>query len=300
MAPTHSVHLRTAYWSDPAAKAAFCALAQDAFHLDLSEWDAAGFWDDAFHPFTYFDPTGRAVANVCVYSMRLVIAGRPVKAAQLSTVATVPALRRQGLARTLTNAALAWAEATGHEFIYLFASDYALPFYSALGFSPVAEHLTVLSLSTSSLTRQPGATPLNLATPADRALLYRLALGRCPVSRQLGALNARLLLFHALGRHRAGTMYLAPFDVAVLFRRTATTLTIYDIVGRRLPPLVDLLPFILNPGDREVVLRFMPDALGDLSALGRCELRLHAGSNLHLRGPAPLDPPFVFPATAEA
>ncbi len=290
--------LRTGYWNAPAAKAAFCALARDTFDLEFGDWDSGGFWDEAFHPFTYFDDAGRAVANVCAYSMDLVVAGRHARGLQLSTVATRPEHRRCGLARALTEAALAWGRATGHEFTYLFANDHALEFYRALGFTPVAETAATLTLA-APVPPQPGARALDPGSPEDRGLLYSLACDRAPVSRQLGAANPRLLLFHALGPRRGGILHIPALEAVVLLGRDGGALTIFDIVARRLPRLADLLPYIAAPSDRTLTFRFMPDQLGDLTALGDVAFHMHAGG-LHVLGPAPLPPGAIFPATSVA
>ncbi len=290
--------LATAYWNDPRSKAAFCELARDCFGLDFSAFDAAGYWDDAYRPFTFFDSEGRALANVCAYSMDLVVAGRPVRAVQLSTVATRPEFRRQGLARVLVDRAVDWARASGHEFTYLFANNDALGFYSALGFRPLAERSTTLLLDRVPTLRS-GARILDLSAAADRDLLFSLATNRTPVSAELGAHNGRLLMFHALGSHRSGTVHIPSMDTVVLLSRSGGTLTLFDVVARRLPSLADLLPYIGAETDREIEFRFMPEGLGDLSALGRPESR-PADNGLHVRGTVPLQPGRLFPATSQA
>ncbi len=290
--------LRTAYWSDPPSKAAFRDLARDSFGLDFSAWDEAGYWDDDFRPFTFFDAEGRALANVCAYSMELVVAGQPVRAAQFSTVATRPELRRRGLARELVEAAYAWAHGTGHAFTYLFANSDAAPFYVAAGFRPWTEQCTALTLHRAPAPRA-GARSLDLGTSADRALLFAMACEREPVSAALGARNSRLLMFHALGPLRTGCLHILPLETVVLFERNGGSLTLHDIVARRVPPLIELLPFLAAESDREIVFRFLPDRLGSLSALGTASQRAF-DNGLHVRGAVPLPPVTLFPATSQA
>lgn len=81
---------RTAYWDDPPAQAAFRELAREIFDLDFTAWADAGCWDHDYRPFSYFDSRGRVVASVCLYSMQLIVEGRPVLAGQFSAVATRP------------------------------------------------------------------------------------------------------------------------------------------------------------------------------------------------------------------
>ncbi len=94
-------------------------------------------------------------------------------------------------------------------------------------------------------------------------------------------------------------MYIPFLEVAVLFRRREGVLTLYDIVGPRLPAFSQLLPFLIVPGDREAVFWFATDLLGDLAAFGPLGHRPLTGNNLHVRGGFPVSSPFIFPFTAQ-
>ncbi len=307
MATAHNFQLRSDYWADAPARAAFKDFIGQVFGINLEPWDAAGYWDNDYRPFSFFSANGRVVANTCLYSMRMVIAGRPARVGQISGMGVLPELRRQGLGRQLTEVALRWASGHGHEFFMLFSSEEALPFYRSQGFTPAAEHTPVLRLAAESACAPgtdiapPGIRMLDMTQPADRTLLFRLASGRCPVSQQLGVLNERLLMFRALFAPRgSGTHYIASLDVAVQFRRRDGVLTLFDVVGPRLPVFAELAPFLIAPGDREVVFWFMTDCLGDLAPFGSLEYRPLAGNNLHLCGPFPVSSPFVVPFSAQA
>lgn len=297
---TNPLRYRTDYWDDPMAKTAFRAFARDLFQLDFTAWDEAGCWDHDYRPFSFLDSGGRVIASVCLYSMRLVVEGQPVLAGQLSAVATRPEWRRRGLALDLAQRALAWASARGHVFFYLFANDDALPFYARLGFAPVREEITRVALRTAPPPPRAGTRLLDCDNVADLTLLRRLAAGRGPVSQRLGVLNERLLLFHALVPHRQSLICVTPLDTVVLASRAGGVLTIHDLVSPHPPPLAAVLPWVAQPGDRAVELRFEPDRLGDLAALGTVTRRPFLGNNLHTRGPFPFAGPILFPATAQA
>lgn len=307
MATAHNLQLRSDYWADAPARAAFKDFIRQLFGIDFESWDAAGYWDDDYHPFSFFTADGRIVANACVYSMRMVIAGRRVRVGQISGMGVLPEWRRQGLGRQLAETALRWASDHGHQFFMLFSSEEALPFYRSQGFTLTAEHTPVLRLGRESPSAidagaaGSGLRPLDLTQPADRALLYRLASGRRPVSEHLGVLNERLLMFRALLPPRGSSAgYIPSLDVAVLFRRRDGVLTLFDVVGPRVPGFAELSPFLHAPGDREVVFWFMTDLLGELTRFGSLEHRLLAGNNLHLRGGSAVVSPFVFPFSAQA
>jgi len=290
--------MREGYWHDARAKAAFCRLIRDTFGLDFSAWDTAGYWDDRYCPFTWFDRDGEAVSSVCLYTMNLVVDGRRQVAGQLSAVATRPVWRRRGLAQRLAEEALQRSAGQGHAFQYLFSDDEARSFYRRLGFVAVEEQVTAIDL----IGRDPlpGARRLDPAHAVDLALIHRLARERAPVSGKLGVLNDRLVMFYALGPLRDAPWHVEPLDVVVLGSRNAGVLTIFDVIGRRIPALAELYPFLADRLDVRIVVRFEPDQLGDLHALGCVGVQPLTGNNLHVRSDFPLRGPVVFPLTAQA
>jgi|WetSurMetagenome_2_1015567.scaffolds.fasta_scaffold172750_1 GNAT superfamily N-acetyltransferase len=306
MPSAHNFKLRSDYWADANARAAFKDFIRQVFKFNIDPWDAAGYWDDDFRPFSLFADDGRIVASVCIYCMHMVVGGRATSVGQISSMGVLPELRRQGIGRQLSEVALRWASDQGHKFFMLFSSEEALPFYRSQGFTLTAEHTPVLRLvgetsfpiNTSAAAL--GVRALDLTQPADRALLYRLASERCPVSQQLGVFNERLLMFRALLPPRGSTaQYIPSLDLAVLFRRREGVLTVYDIVGHRVPAFAELSPFLIAPSDREVVFWFMTDLLGDLASSGVLEHRPLAGNNLHLQASLPFSGPFIFPFSAQ-
>lgn len=46
--------LKTEYWDDPKALGAFKDFMLKIHGLDFSEWEAGGYWDDAYTPFSFF------------------------------------------------------------------------------------------------------------------------------------------------------------------------------------------------------------------------------------------------------
>ncbi len=285
--------LRTDYWDDPAATRAFQDFMIAMFNLDFTRWRAGGYWDTDYRPISYFD-TDRIVSNVCVYSLPMIVDGRPIRAAQISAVGTLPDCRGQGLNRALTRMAEEWAR-PAHPFLFLFADDDAVAFYRKLGFQPVIESEPVLPIR--GMRPQPGARALDFGHEDDRALLYNLAMNRTPVSEQLGVLSAKLLMFHALYPLRDHARYIPALDVVAFCKRDATRLTIYDIVGRALPPWSTLYPFLADEADTEVAFEFWPERLGIPDEI---RLRELTANNLHVKGEFDASQPLLFPFTAHA
>ncbi len=127
----------------------------------------------------------------------------------------------------------------------------------------------------------PGLRKLDPGNDDDLTLLYRLARERSPVSDLLGAWNPKLLMFHCLYTLRDCLYYVPDLDAAVFFEVDSGVLTVFDVVGRRIPSFAELHPYISGTPHDEVRFFFMPDKMG-VDPTGR---RLLEGSNLHVLPP---------------
>jgi GNAT superfamily N-acetyltransferase len=285
---------REAYWGDPAARRAFQRFLIEIHDLDLRAWESAGYWDDDYRPFSYFDADGRVVSSVCVYSLEMVVRGTRCRAAQVSGVGTAPSQRRRGLNRRLTEIALEWA-APDHDFVFLFANDDAIGFYDRCGFLPVAEQTPFVAVEGSE--PRPGARALDVGDPADLDLARVSAARRAPVSDTLGVLGEKLFMFHALYSLPGLLYHVRDLDVIVALRHEGSRSTLYDVVGPRVPGFFDLLPYLLTPRTEQIDFLFVPDKLG----VEGLQWRPLTGNNLHGREDFPLrGEPFLFPFTAHA
>lgn len=285
---------REAYWADPVARQAFQRFLAEIHGLDLSGWESAGYWDECYRPFSYFDPEGRVASSVCVYSLELIVQGSPCRAAQISGVGTSAARRRQGLNRRLTEIALEWA-APGHDFVFLFANDDAVPFYARCGFLQVEERIARVDVQPGA--PRPGLRRLDPDEPSDVKLLSASAELRAPVSDTLGVISPKLFMFHALYRFRDCLYHIRNLDVVVAIERDGPHLTVYDVVGPRVPRFDELCPYLVTPDTTEIEFYFVPDKL----EIENPRWRALRGNNLHDRGDIPLRTErFLFPFTAHA
>lgn len=287
--------LRQGYWRDVDARRAFQKFLIEIHGLDLARWEAAGFWDhERYLPFSFFDEGGAVVASLCVFSLDLVVDGRPCRAGQLSGVGTDPRFRRQGLNRQLTEVALA-SVAEDHDFVFLFAAEEALAFYAACGFQIIEESQTFLEVEG----REPRAGLLQVDVSDEQMLssLAEAAHRRAPVSHRLGALNPRLLLFHVLYTLTDSVFFLPALDVYVLLKHEGDRLTVFDVIGETVPTFAELYPFLARLETREVLFGFDPDLL-EPSGL---EWRPMPETLCHDRGDFPLRrSSFIFPYTSHA
>jgi GNAT superfamily N-acetyltransferase len=287
---------RQAYCDDPQARTAFKSFLIDIFGLDLTEWERCGYWDERYVPYSLFDTGGRIVASSSLYSMDAVLDGRRCVMGQISAMGTRPEFRRRGLARQLLEGAMLDAAAHGYAGTFLFASDEALPFYRRCGFAPVAEEAPTLTVTSLPPARS-GIRRLDPADPADRALVYRLASERAPVSNLLSAGTPKLVMVHFLYTLAERTFHIADLDAIVAFGVHDGVLTLYDVIAREMPTLAAIHPYLAGEPHREIVFHFMPDRL-DVTPTG---FRPLPGNNAHrderLKLPAGAS---VFPFTAQA
>lgn len=288
MTPT----LRTAYWHDLAARQSFKDFILGIHGVDFSEWDSAGYWDDDYSPYSYFEGE-RLVASLCIYTMPALVNGEFCKVAQVSGVGTLPECRLQGLNRRLHEIALADTLAA-HRFVFLYADDEAVPFYRKCGFRPTPVHAVIAPLPEVAPDR--GIEKLDLNDGAVRDSLYRLACDRALVSQVFSTLNPKLEMYHLLYRLRDYTWRIPALEAVVLMKRDGAKVVVYDILAPEMPRLQQLAPFLAAGGAREVEFRFPVDQLDVPSR----RLRELAGQNVHVMGAFDLGPQPVLPFTSQA
>jgi GNAT superfamily N-acetyltransferase len=286
-----NLELRTAYWDDRESREAFKRFIVEIHNLDFTNWEKAGYWDDAYRPFTYF-LDGEVVSSVCIYSLPAVIDGRRAKVAQISGVGTLPAYRRRGVNRELTRAGLQWA-GPEHEGVFLFSTEGAIPYYTRCGYTPLDEHLPTLPIKPVSKRR--GAVRLNTGDKHDLERIYGYAQKTSPVSDRFAVMSPRLFMFHALYTLQENIWEIPELDCLVCFARDDHGLQIYDILGKSIPTFEKLYPYIAEKTDRMAGFHFPVDRL-DLDGVGRREI---FGNNLFVKPEFPVKDP-VFPYTARA
>jgi len=288
---TTDLTLRTHYWDDPKARAAFKEFIFRIHGLDFTAWEAAGFWDDAYTPFSFFKGK-TVVASVCIYLLDFVIDGQRTRLAQVSGVGTLSEWRRKGLNRQLTDIGLKWAQGR-HDGVFLFSDEGAVPFYKRCGFFPMQEYVEWVPVTPPR--HCGGAIRLDPGDKHDRDKISAYAKRRTPVSNTFGVLNDKLLMFHVLYSLRNDIHEIPDLNCLVFCRRTKEGLSIYDIVGERVPRWEEIYPHIADPTDSVIEFHFCTDRLG----LQMTTTRQLEGNFPFVRGTFPIAKP-VFPFTSRA
>ncbi len=249
-------------------------LIDDVFGVSFASWDEAGFWDPRYVPTTLFDDEV-AVANASIYSLDMVIDGRPCRVAQVCTCATREGWRDQGLGSGLLGDAIARAR-TDHDLVFVMSTNRAIPFYLRQGFEPVLEQIP--TLRTGRVRPKLGLIKLDIENSDDLELISQIAGQRSPVSRLCGVLSLGLFMFHVLNVLPGCLYYCADLSCLVLMKRRGKRLRVFDIVTPKTPRFSELHPY-LSEGRRDLVeFRFLPDQLG-VSGL---RWRRSRENNLHI------------------
>lgn len=283
--------LKTRYWNDPQGRSSFISFIKAIHNVDFTQWNAAGYWDDDYIPFSYFHGD-RVVANVCIYTMPAIVNGEKCRIAQVSGVGTLPEYRLRGLNRKLHGIALDWA-LNEHRFAFLYSDADAMPFYSKVGFSAVSDYAAFARLP--GTTPRDGLTKLDLRERSELNAVYDLACARSAISSALANFNPKLVMYHAIYRLRERAYRIADLDTVVFIERTGTKLIVYDVLARVLPSFEQLYPYLSTGQTEEFEFRFSTDRLG----LSNVEYRELSGNNLHTMGTSGLDR-YVLPFTAQA
>ena len=283
--------LRSEYWDDREARAAFCVFTDEIFGLDFAEWDAGGFWDYAYTPFSLFDGK-KVVSSLCVYLLDAVVDGREMKLAQISAVGTLPGWRRKGLNRRLTETGLEWARGK-QEGIFLFATAVAIPFYEACRFEPIEEFVEVIEAKP--VARRAGVRKLDPGRKCDLDTIYDRAKRRAPLSERFSVLNGKLVAWHAIYTLRNHIYEIPGLDCLVFFSRKDGCLEVFDVVGDSVPSWEEIHPYIADEKDRIVEFHFHTDKLRP----GPVRTRPISGNHPFVKTPFPIEKP-VFPFTSRA
>ncbi len=281
--------MRHDFFADQAAAAAYAALMDAVFSIDVVARDAKAGTDPAWIAFAAFADDGACVASVETAVLRLLCDGESVMATGLRSVAVHPDWRGRGLFRDLTLQALDWC---GHCAgpVLLYTGEPAL--YTRFGFAPVAQHAFVGTPPT--LGGGEPARALDLAKSSDLDLMKRLLAIRAPVSTRCALTGAPSLLLTALdGSDDLVAMHSPTLDAVAIIEIDNGTLTLADIVAATIPSIGELLATL--PRARRLRTLFPPDRLGWAGAPQPDDTGLMARGDV----PAAMRRPFMLPPTTE-
>ena len=286
-----SIELKTEYWEDLDAREAFKTFILDIHGLDFTEWEARGYWDNAYTPFSYFKD-GQVIASVCIYLLDAIIAGRQTKLIQISGVGTHEDWRRQGLSRELTDLGLQWARGQ-HDGVFLFSDEEAIPYYERCGYSSLSE--TLEFYHPEQVPNKQGLIHLDPSNQEHLDKIYNYAKNRAPISDKFSVFSSKLLMFHALYTIRNNIYEIPDLECLVFFGREGDVVNVYDILGRTIPSFEKIYPYISSEADRRINFYFHTDKLG----IRKIQTDIITGNNTFVKESFPVSAP-AFPFTSRA
>jgi hypothetical protein len=228
------------------------------------------------------------VAHVGLLEIPMVVAGREQRVGGIHAVATHPERRRRGLYRSVMEEALAHAD-TRYETLVLTTLEPYL--YEPFGFRTIPEARFVWTCD-----KPDTAASMRLIDreePRDLALLHRLLEERAPVSNRLGVVREHVVF----GFDEAYTplRYDSNGDLLMVYAVVGTTLRLFDVVAKSIPPLGELVVRVPDRVER-VEVYFAPDRLGVRLAAEPWNLD---EAFFMVRGPLALEPgTFMLPRSA--
>jgi len=224
--------------------------------VDFRPWYLRGGWTPAYEAHAMAQD-GELVANVSVMRMRVLVAGREVRGAQLGAVGSVPEVRRQGLMRPLLERVLAELEAEV-ELVFLYANDGVLDFYPRFGFRQVRESVFELAVAL-----DPAPTPaprLVLDEPAQRAAWLAACATSLPPTERFGMRDyGAAALWHACAFYRNDLHFLEAEGAYVVAVHRGDTLHLLDLAAPRRFDLLAVVPRLIREPIARIRFGFCPE-----------------------------------------
>jgi predicted N-acetyltransferase YhbS len=285
--------LRTNYRDQQAYRDAYFRFTPRVFNgVSFAPWYEKGGWNEHYQAFSLFDGDD-IVANVAVSTLTLLLEGQRARGIQFSAVGTLPAYRRQGLARQLMTHVLSHYEASTDLF-FLFANSTVLDFYPKFGFRLVQDYEFLAQMP--ALDSHPVARVLDPHNAEDWALLTHYAHHRLPVSQVFSATDdGHVFLYHALSKPYT-LCHIEPLDTVMVYDVQDDVLHIYDVVSPHECDFLAVLGALRLPDVTWIRLHFTPDLIGLSTQAVARDQRIFP---FFVHGAFPIHQPFCFPAMGE-
>lgn len=229
-------------------------LTQKIFGFNFEQWYQEGYWKDQYIPYSLLDGN-KIVSNVSVNIMKFRAFGEEKRYIQLGTVMTNPDYRRQGLARVLTNKAIA-DYGDKCDLIYLFANNSVLNFYPKFGFQELKQYQCVKRADTSH--KDGSVKKLNMSDENSRNFVIDKVLHAIPFSKVSMVSNAELIMFYCSLFMTNNVYYLENYDAVVIADFAENTMEVMDIFCPKNIGLNKLLNELTNESVKRIVLSFTP------------------------------------------
>jgi len=237
---------------DTRCRESYFSLVKKVFGLDFKPWYLSGFCRGSFIPYTLFDGDA-AVSTVGVVINDFTWRDGTKKYIQISTVATDPDYRNQGLSRWLTETVLnEWKE--NCDSVYLYANDSVVDFYPKFGFIAVNEYRYQMPVEkTGGVFRK-----LDLSIREDVDLLIKKHKESNPFSLLAMDDDLEIMMFHCVSYLYDNIYYIEKYDAVVIAEQENRDMFCYDIFSGSYGVISDILGIIASEEICTVTLGFTP------------------------------------------
>ncbi|WP_449537982.1 GNAT family N-acetyltransferase [Ferdinandcohnia sp. Marseille-Q9671] len=207
----------------------------------FKDFYARGFWDPTYTPFTFFE-VEKAVANVSMFEMPMMIHGKMQTVAGIQSVMTHPDYRGKGLMKSLFQQTLEHID-NHFELSFLLTSNPKL--YEKYGFRVLREHYFVQKLSLPKQYHNP-LVPLDVFNSSDAETIQSLFKKNVPSSQLFYPLAYESSFYLNMYNPTLHKMvhYSPDLNVLLIFRVNEGICELYDIVGPTMPTLKQLCSVI--------------------------------------------------------
>lgn len=251
--------LSTGYCADATKRESLYPLFEKVFHIPaetLRDYYARGFWNPTYRPYTFFDGS-KAVANVSVFTLPLMIGGKLVEAAGIQSVMTHPRYRKQGLMRQLCERMLEDIDRE-NETAWLFTETPEL--YTPFGFRVVPEHAFRAALEHIPAQSETDLRRMDFEKKQDVELMRSCFATHQPLSRIFSPVyHASSFFLHMYNPvFQQKVHFSESLGALLVFEVREDTLHVYDMIGSRIPDIQELCAVMPEPFST-VILHFCPD-----------------------------------------
>lgn len=241
------------YAQDPTLRDSLNQLSKTIFGIKVLKQDSVNYV-----PFS-FEKDGHIIANISVGTCHQIIAGQQQVAHIIQTVQTLPEYRNKGLIRHLFTHAHDYIEQhSGKSF--LLAKRELANFYRQFGYTPVqiVDHFDIQMPFVNVV--QKTAYKVNLNNTEAKANMAQSIHSRAPLSQIYGDVALDWLVFWYCEHIFSDDIYyVKALDVYVICQLQDDVLHIFDIIGKEIPSLAELVPYLCASAVRHIQCYFSPD-----------------------------------------
>ncbi len=239
------------YKDDDRLRKGFYEITNEVFGIDFKPFYDNGLWDENYICHTFFHKD-KAISNISVMKMELLINNKITPAIQLGAVCTLLEYRNQGLSRKLME--YIFNDYKDFPLIYLSANEEAVGFYLKMGFRQIHEIIWYKDIHF----QHSNTKILKNIDPFSKD--FKNKLQNIIYSKTFDVIKSKsVLFFYALERFNKNFYYCEDLDCIIIGERIYDIYNLYGVFTDKPIDFKDLEAYILDLNTKKVVFHFTPD-----------------------------------------